>query len=78
MVQKRLVYMYLLNVPSVSSCYLNKIKQTSLLGKLPALTLEILKSFAFWTIWVKGLCLCITLVLVVYDTKQLIYTRVIQ
>ena len=34
--------MYLLSVPSVSSHYFNKIKQTSYLGKLPALSLEIL------------------------------------
>ena len=34
--------MYLLSVPSVSSRYFNKIKQTSYLGKLPALSLEIL------------------------------------
>ena len=32
-VQIRLVYMYLLNVPSVSRRYFNKIKRTSLLGK---------------------------------------------
>ena len=41
-VQRRLVYMYLLNVPSVSSHYFNKIKRTCLLGKEPALSLEIL------------------------------------
>ena len=34
--------MYLLSVPSVSSRYFNKIKRTSYLGKLPALSLEIL------------------------------------
>ena len=39
--QSRLVYMYLLNVPSVSSGYFNKIKRTSHLGKWPALSLEI-------------------------------------
>ena len=33
MVQIRLVYMYLLNVPSIPSRYFNKIKGTSLLGK---------------------------------------------
>ena len=35
--------MYLLSVPSVSSRYFNKIKQTFYLGKLPALSLEILQ-----------------------------------
>ena len=39
---RRLVYMHLLNVSSVSSPYFNKIKQTSRLGKYPALSLEIL------------------------------------
>ena len=34
--------MYVLSVPSVSSRYFNKIKQTSYLGKQPALLLEIL------------------------------------
>ena len=34
--------MYLLSVSSVSSRYFNKIKRTSYLGKLPALSLEIL------------------------------------
>ena len=33
---------YLLSVPSVSSRYFEKIKRTSYLGKLPALSLEIL------------------------------------
>ena len=41
-VHRRLVYMYLLSVPSVSSSYFNKIKRNSYLGKLPALSLEIL------------------------------------
>ena len=39
---KRLVNVYLLNVPSVSSPYFNKIKRTSHLGKWHALSLEIL------------------------------------
>ena len=34
--------MYLLSVSSVSSRYFNKTKRTSYLGKLPALSLEIL------------------------------------
>ena len=34
--------MYLLSVPSVSSRYFNKIKLTSYLGKLPALSIKIL------------------------------------
>ena len=42
MVHRRLVYIYLLNVPSFSSRYLNKIKRSSLLGRLLALSLEIL------------------------------------
>ena len=42
MVHRRLVYIYLLNVPSFSSRYFNKIKRTSRLGRLPALSLEIL------------------------------------
>ena len=37
-----LVNVYLLNVPSVSSPYFNKIKRTSYLGKWHALSLEIL------------------------------------
>ena len=39
----RLVYIYLLNVPSFSSRYFNKIKRTSRLGRLLALSLEILQ-----------------------------------
>ena len=42
MFHRRLVYIYLLNVPSFSSRYFNKIKRTSLLGSLLALSLEIL------------------------------------
>ena len=40
-IQIRLVYMYLLNVPSVSSPYFSKIKLASHLGKWPTLSLEI-------------------------------------
>ena len=36
------IYIYLLNVPSFSSRYFNKIKRTSHLGRLLALSLEIL------------------------------------
>ena len=36
MVHRRLVYMYLLNVPNLSSRYFNKIKGTSRLGRLLA------------------------------------------
>ena len=43
MVHRRLVYIYLLNVPSFSSRYFNKIKRTSRLGRLLALSLEILR-----------------------------------
>ena len=39
---RRLVYIYLLNVLSFSSRYFNKIKRTSRLGRLLALSLEIL------------------------------------
>ena len=39
---RRLVYICLLNVPSFSSCYFNKIKRTSRLGILLALSPEIL------------------------------------
>ena len=39
---RRLLYIYLLNVPSFSSRYFNKIKRTSRLGRLLALSLEIL------------------------------------
>ena len=39
---RRLVYIYLLNVPSFSSRYFNKIKRMSRLGRLLALSLEIL------------------------------------
>ena len=42
MVHRQLIYIYLLNVPSFSSRYFNKIKQTSRLGRLLALLLEIL------------------------------------
>ena len=43
MVHRRLVYIYLLNMPSFSSRYFNKIKRASRLGRLLALSLEILK-----------------------------------
>ena len=43
----RLVYIYLLNVPSFSSRYFNKIKGTSRLGRLLALSLEILIKLKF-------------------------------
>ena len=46
MVHRRLVYIYLLNVPSFSSRYFNKIKRTSRLGRLLALSLEILRVLA--------------------------------
>ena len=39
---RRLFYIYLLNVPSFSSRYFNKIKLTSRLGRLLALSLDIL------------------------------------
>ena len=42
MLHRRLVYIYLLNVPSFSSRYFNKIKRTSSLGRLLALSLDIL------------------------------------
>ena len=42
MVHRRLVYIYLLNVPSFSSRYFNKIKRTTRSGRLLALSLEIL------------------------------------
>ena len=42
MVHRRLVYIYLLNVPGFSSRYFNKIKRTSRLGRLLALSLDIL------------------------------------
>ena len=38
------LYIYLLNVPSFSSRYFNKIKRTSRLGRVLALSLEILTS----------------------------------
>ena len=44
MLHRRLVYIYLLNVPSFSSRYFNQIKRTSRLGRLLALSLEILYS----------------------------------
>ena len=46
MVHRRPVYIYLLNVPSFSSRYFNKIKRTSRLGRLLALSLEILWKWA--------------------------------
>ena len=42
---RRPVYIYFLNVPSFSSRYFNKIKRTSRLGRLLALSLEILYQF---------------------------------
>ena len=44
MVHRRLVYKYLLNVPSFISRYFNKIKRKSRLGRLLALSLEILEN----------------------------------
>ena len=44
MVHRWIVYIYLLNVPSFFSRYFNKIKRTSRLGRLLALSLEILCS----------------------------------
>ena len=41
-VHKRLVNLYLLNVPSAYSPYFNEIKRTSHLGKWHALSIEIL------------------------------------
>ena len=43
---RRLVYIYLLNVPSFSSRYFNKIKRASRLGRFLALSLEILRYMA--------------------------------
>ena len=43
MLHRRLVYIYLLNVPSFSSRYFNKIKRMSRLERLLALSLEILE-----------------------------------
>ena len=43
MMHRQLVYIYLLNVPNFSSRHCNKIKRTSRLGRLLALSLEILK-----------------------------------
>ena len=43
---RRPVYIYLFNVPSFSSRHFNKIKQTSRLGRLLALLLEILTVFS--------------------------------
>ena len=42
MLHRRLVYIYLSNVPSFSSRYFNKIKRTYRLGRLLALSLEFL------------------------------------
>ena len=42
MVHRGVIYIFLLNVPSFSSRYFNKIKRTSRLGRLLALSLEIL------------------------------------
>ena len=47
MVHRRPVYIYFLNVPSFSSRYLNKIKRASRLGRLLALSLEILSLYDF-------------------------------
>ena len=53
MVHRRLVYIYLLNVPSFSSRYFNKIKRTSRLGRLLALSLEILSALNVMAIRVQ-------------------------
>ena len=62
-----LLYMYLLNVPSVSSGYFNKIKRKSYYGKQPAFSLEILSVCVFIQVCylyvhakntLKKLCLC--------------------
>ena len=42
---RRLVYIYLLNVPCFSSRFFNKIKRTSHLGRMLALSQEILRSW---------------------------------
>ena len=47
---RRPVYIYLLNVPSFSSRYFNKIKRTSRLGRLLALSLVILY---IWTTFIN-------------------------
>ena len=47
MVHRRLVYIYLLDMPSFSMRYFNKIKRTSHLGRLLALSLEILYTNCF-------------------------------
>ena len=44
---RRLVYIYLLNVPSFYSLYFNEIKRMSRLGRLLALSLEILSHLVF-------------------------------
>ena len=48
MVHRRPVYIYFLNVPSFSSRYFNKIKRTSRLGRLLALSLGILDEAVDW------------------------------
>ena len=54
----RLVNVYLLNVPSVSSLYFNKITRTSHLGKWHALSLEILfaRFFIFANSFKRHIC----------------------
>ena len=51
MVHRGLVYIFLLNVPSFSSRYFNKIKRTSRLGRLLALSLEILSLRLLHTVY---------------------------
>ena len=56
MVHRRLVYIYLLNMPSFSSRYFNKIKRTSRLGRLHALSLEILNQQSYkYTLMMRGI-----------------------
>ena len=50
MLHRRHVYIYLLNVPSFSSRYFNKIKRTFRLGRLLGLSLEILCSTKPFTV----------------------------
>ena len=59
MVHRRPVYIYLFNVPCFSSRHFNKIKRTSRLGRLLALSLEILSNhiypYLFCFVWFDSL-----------------------
>ena len=66
----KVVYIYLLNVPSFSIRYFNKIKRTSRLGRLHALSLEILSHFWMYIVVIYGQKLLFTVQLMRYHNTK--------